>query len=47
MVSLPDTYISKVDFNTVVGDLNTLLLNNINISSEIEDINDRLKWKEI
>ena len=44
---LNQTYVTLSNFNTVVGDLNTLLSNQFNIYNEIVDINDRLTWKDI
>ena len=41
------TYVALSDFNSVVGDLDTLLSNQFNIYNEIVDINDRLTWKDI
>jgi hypothetical protein len=47
MISKFDSYVTLDNFNTVVGDLNILLNNQINIYDEITDINDRLTWKDI
>lgn len=42
-----EKYISKTDFTTVIGDLETLLNNRVNLYEEIIDINDRLTWQKI
>ena len=44
---IEEKYISKTDFTTVVGDLETLLNNRVNLYEEIIDINDRLTWQKI
>lgn len=45
--TLNDTFVTVVDFNATVGNLDELLKNQVNIVNEIADINDRLAWKEI
>lgn len=42
-----DTYVSIANFNAVVGDLDSMLENQVNIMNEIEDINTRLTWQGI
>ena len=41
---LDKTYVSIVNFNKVVGDMDTLLSQQINIMDEINNINQRLTW---
>lgn len=45
--SLNDTYVSIINFNTVVGDLNTLLTNETTLVNRIDDLDQRLKWQEM
>lgn len=45
--NLNKVYVSQDNFNQVVGDLNTMLDEQINIMNEINDINKRLIWQDI
>lgn len=45
--SLDDTYVSIVDFNTAVGDLNTLLASGTTLVDRIDELDQRLKWQEM
>ena len=45
--TLDQHYVSIVNFNTVVGDMNQLLKQQVNILDEINDINQRLTWRTI
>ena len=46
--ALDDNYVTVVNFNKTVGDLNTLLQSsNGTIIAQIEDINTRLTWQEL
>jgi hypothetical protein len=45
--NLDKVYVSQANFNQVVGNLNTMLDEQINIMNEINDINERLIWQEI
>lgn len=44
---IEEKYISKTNFKAVVGDLEVLLNNQVNLYDEIIDINDRLTWQNI
>lgn len=46
-IEIQNSYISKTDFNTVIGDLQMLLDNQVNLYEDILDINERLAWQEI
>ncbi len=45
--ALPTTYVTVANFNQVIGDMDTLLTEQINIMNQINDINDRLTWGSI
>jgi hypothetical protein len=45
--NLDKTYVSINNFNSVVGNMNQLLEQQINIIDEINDINKRLTWEAI
>lgn len=45
VATLPTTYVTVADFNTVVGNLEQMKANNINIMSELDTIKDILEWK--
>lgn len=47
ITSLPNTYVTVADFNTVVGNLEEMKINNINIMSDLTAIKDILEWKTI
>ena len=47
ITSLPDTYVSKVDFNATVGDLDTLLAKQKTLASDIDNIYTILTWQEL
>ena len=42
---LPNTYVTVADFNSVVGNLEEMKANNINIMGDISEIKDMLEWK--
>jgi predicted nucleic acid-binding Zn-ribbon protein len=42
-----NNYVTKVDFNKTVGNLDALLASNTTIIKQIEDINSRLTWQEL
>lgn len=45
VATLPTTYVTVADFNTVVGNLEQMKANSINIMSELDTIKDILEWK--
>ena len=45
--ALDDTYVSIVDFNAAVGDLNTLLASGTTLVDRIDQLDQRLKWQEM
>ena len=47
LTTISKTYVSIDNFNKVVGNMETLLTQQINIIDEINDINQRLTWGEI
>ena len=42
-----ENYVTINNFNTIVGDLNTLLESNTTIIEQIDDINNRLTWQDL
>lgn len=42
-----NNYVTKVEFNKTVGNLDALLASNTTIIKQIEDINSRLTWQEL
>ena len=45
--SLDSKYVSIADFNVVVGNLEEMKANNVNIMEDITEIKDILQWKDI
>ena len=45
--TIEHTYVSIKDFNTAVGDLNSLLVKKDNLQEKIEDLEGRLIWQNI
>ena len=45
--SLDTTYVKIEDFNTVVGNLDKMIEENINILADVKELQERLIWQEL